>query len=101
VQTRCRVVDAVSEPDAMVLTVRARSGMLSEARFDHVVLATGHQWPEDPQVRPGYYLSPWPASALAGIAPTRIGIRGTSLSAIDAAVALAVSHGKFVEGERR
>lgn len=97
VQTRCRVVDAVSEPDAMVLTVRARSGMLSEARFDHVVLATGHQWPEDPQVRPGYYLSPWPASALAGIAPTRIGIRGTSLSAIDAAVALAVAHGEFVE----
>lgn len=97
VQTRCRVVDAVSEPDAMVLTVRARSGMLSEARFDHVVLATGHQWPEDPQVRPGYYLSPWPASALAGLAPTRIGIRGTSLSAIDAAVALAVAHGEFVE----
>jgi uncharacterized NAD(P)/FAD-binding protein YdhS len=99
VRTRCRVVDAVSEPDAMMLTVRARSGALSEARFDHVVLATGHQWPEDPQVRPGYYLSPWPASALADIAPTQIGIRGTSLSAIDAAVALAVSHGKFAEGD--
>ncbi|WP_422060818.1 FAD/NAD(P)-binding protein [Sphingopyxis sp.] len=97
VRTRCRVVDAVSEPDAMVLSVRSRSGTISEARFDHVVLATGHQWPENPEVRPGYYLSPWPASALADIVPTRIGIRGTSLSAIDAAVALAVSHGAFVD----
>lgn len=97
VRTRCRVVDAVSEPDAMVLSIRARSGTISEARFDHVVLATGHQWPEDPQVRPGYYLSPWPASALADIASTKIGIRGTSLSAIDAAVALAVSHGAFTD----
>lgn len=95
--TRCRVVDAVSEPDAMCLKVRARSGETSEARFDHVVLATGHQWPEDPQVRPGYFLSPWPATALAAIPPCRVGIRGTSLSAIDAAVALAAANGDFIE----
>ena len=98
-RTRCRVVDAVSEADAMVLTVRSRSGELTKARFDHVVLATGHQWPEDPEVRPGYYLSPWPATALAAIPPSNIGIRGTSLSAIDAAVALAVTHGEFVEDD--
>jgi len=99
VRTRCRVVDAVSEADGMTLTVRARSGALSEARFDHVVLATGHQWPADPQVRPGYFLSPWPASALAGIAPCKVGIRGTSLSGIDASVALAVAHGEFIEDD--
>ncbi|MDO9370837.1 MAG: FAD/NAD(P)-binding protein [Sphingopyxis sp.] len=98
-RTRCRVVDAVSEADAMVLTVRSRSGQLSEMPFDHVVLATGHQWPEDPQVRPGYFLSPWPATALAAIPPCKVGIRGTSLSAIDAAVALAVTHGEFVEDD--
>jgi len=97
VRTRCRVVDAVSEPDAMVLTIRSRSGETSERSFDHVVLATGHQWPEDPQVRPGYFLSPWPATALAAIPPCKVGIRGTSLSAIDAGVALAVTHGEFVE----
>lgn len=97
VRTRCRVVDAVSGPGAMCLSVRSRNGETSEARFDHVVLATGHQWPEDPQVRPGYFLSPWPATALATIPPCKIGIRGTSLSAIDAAVALAVANGDFVE----
>lgn len=97
VRTRCRVVDALSEPGAMCLSVRSRNGETSEVRFDHVVLATGHQWPEDPQVRPGYFLSPWPATALAAIPPCKIGIRGTSLSAIDAAVALAVANGDFVE----
>jgi uncharacterized NAD(P)/FAD-binding protein YdhS len=98
VRTRCRVLDAKSMPDGMVLTVRPRDGRTSEECFDHVVLATGHQWPAEPEVRPGYFLSPWPASALATIAPCAIGIRGTSLSAIDAAVALALNHGKFVDG---
>lgn len=97
VRTRCRVVDAVSEAAGMTLSVRSRSGAQSDERFDHVVLATGHQWPADPQIRPGYFLSPWPASALAAIAPCKVGIRGTSLSAIDAAVALAVTHGEFTE----
>lgn len=97
VRTRCRVVDAASEPNAMRLAIRSRGGDVSDMRFDHVVLATGHQWPEDPQVRPGYFLSPWPATALAGIAPGKVGIRGTSLSAIDAAVALSVTHGEFIE----
>lgn len=97
VHTRCRVIDAASEADAMVLTIRSPAGDLSEARFDHVVLATGHQWPDIPQVRLGYFLSPWPATALAEIAPCRVGIRGTSLSAIDAAVTLAVTHGQFTD----
>ena len=68
-------------------------------RFDRLVLATGHQWPEHPEARPGYFLSPWPASALAAIPPCKVGIRGTSLSAIDAAVALSVTHGAFVDEE--
>jgi len=98
VRTRCKVIDAVSNNDGMTLTVRPRHGDQFGQRFDHVVLATGHQWPANPQVRPGYFVSPWPASALAEIPPCRIGIRGTSLSAIDASVALAVSHGDFREG---
>ncbi|MES2495808.1 MAG: FAD/NAD(P)-binding protein [Pseudomonadota bacterium] len=97
IRTRCRVLDAVSTAHGMILSVRPRNGAVFEQRFDHVVLATGHQWPASPEVRPGYFLSPWPASALGAIPPCKIGIRGTSLSAIDAAVALAVSHGDFVD----
>ncbi|HEX2590998.1 MAG TPA: FAD/NAD(P)-binding protein [Rhizomicrobium sp.] len=96
-KTRCRVTDAVSGDDGMTLTVQPRHGSAYTERFDHVVLATGHQWPAHPEVSPGYYASPWPASDLAKIAPTQVGIRGTSLTAIDAAVALAVAHGSFDE----
>ncbi len=97
VKTRCSVRDAVSTFDGMVLTVRDRAGKSSKETFDHVILATGHQWPNEPEVRPGYFLSPWPASALAAVPACDIGIRGTSLTGIDAAVALAVAHGEFVE----
>jgi uncharacterized NAD(P)/FAD-binding protein YdhS len=95
----CQVADAVSSEVGMTLKVSPRFGKPYEQRFDHVVLATGHQWPENPEVRPGYFLSPWPATALAEIEPCVIGIRGTSLSAIDASVALAVTHGEFVEDD--
>ncbi|MDH7638177.1 FAD/NAD(P)-binding protein [Sphingomonas oryzagri] len=97
VRTRCRVTDAVNRTDGIHLSIQPRRGEAFQARFDHVVMATGHQWPEEPEVRPGYFLSPWPASALARISPGHVGIRGTSLTAIDAAVAVAVEHGSFLE----
>jgi uncharacterized NAD(P)/FAD-binding protein YdhS len=101
VQTGRRVLDAVSHPSGISLTIQPRQGQAILARFDHLVLATGHQWPVHPEVRPGYFLSPWPASALAEIPPSKVGIRGTSLTAIDAAVALAVANGDFIEdGDR-
>jgi uncharacterized NAD(P)/FAD-binding protein YdhS len=93
----CRVTDIVAEPAGLRLLVEPASGAPHERTFDHVVLATGHQWPEEPEVRPGYFLSPWPATALQRILPTRIGIRGSSLTAIDAMVALATAHGIFIE----
>ena len=97
VRTRCRVVDAEAEPERRPRGNPAYRDKASEARFDHLVLATGHQWPEDPEVRPGYFLSPWPAARLAGIPASSVGVRGSSLSAIDAAVAVALAHGRFSE----
>ncbi|WP_083733945.1 FAD/NAD(P)-binding protein [Sphingopyxis sp. KK2] len=98
-RTRCRVEDAVSTPGAMILKIRSRSGERSEETFDQVVLATGHQWPAEPEVRPGYFLSPWPSSALAAVPACSVGIRGSSLTAIDACVALGNVHGSFDEAE--
>ncbi len=99
IRTRCRVLDVVAEADGMFLSVQPRRGDITRERFAYVVLATGHQWPAEPEVRPGYFLSPWPASALSTIPATEIGIRGSSLTAIDTAVALAGSHGEFVESD--
>lgn len=67
-------------------------------RFDHVVLATGHQWPSRQEPRPGYFTSPWPAATLAALPPTEVGVRGSSLTAIDAAIAVAGAHGAFRRG---
>jgi uncharacterized NAD(P)/FAD-binding protein YdhS len=97
IRTRCRVSDAVNEADGIALSIAPKNGAPYMERFDHVVMATGHQWPAEPEVRPGYFLSPWPASALAKIPPCAVGIRGTSLTGIDAAVAVAVEHGAFIE----
>lgn len=99
IATSCRVTDIRAEDDGLHLSVEPRHGEACERMYDRVVLATGHQWPEEPEVRPGYFLSPWPATALQRIPPVSVGIRGSSLTAIDAAVALAVAHGTMIETE--
>ena len=100
VRAGCRVVDAVNRPDGLELVFTSPDGKTARSLFDHVVLATGHQWPSRQEARPGYYTSPWPARALAAAPPTDIGVRGSSLTAIDTAVALAAAHGDFVrDGE--
>ncbi|WP_395945979.1 FAD/NAD(P)-binding protein [Brevundimonas sp.] len=94
IRTRTRVIDITSTEDGMLVTFTRQGGVFHEM-FDRVVLATGHQWPSEQEVRPGYFLSPWPADALAATPPIEVGIRGSSLTAIDAAVALAGAHGVF------
>lgn len=64
--------------------------------FEHVIIATGHGFPSAPETGPGYFEAPWPATALRSIPPGRIGILGTSLSAIDAVMTIATSFGRFV-----
>lgn len=95
IRSSCRVMDAISNEDAIELHVRPQRGVPSTEQFDHVVLATGHQWPDAPEVAPGYFLSPYPSDALSRLPACRTGIRGSSLSAIDAVVALASNHGEF------
>jgi uncharacterized NAD(P)/FAD-binding protein YdhS len=99
VRTQSTVTDVRVTGDQIELTVSDSRKIATNCLFDYVILATGHQWPADPEVRPGYFTSPWPASALERIHNCAVGIRGTSLSAIDASVALANHHGEFVPTE--
>ena len=99
VRTGSRVADVRDVNPGVQLSVVTSGQAATREVFDHVVLATGHQWPSRQEVRPGYFLSPWPASALAALPPVNVGVRGSSLTAIDTAVALAVSHGAFVRTE--
>ena len=92
---RHRVLDIALQPDDIRLKVVHGCGSHFDAIFDHVVMATGHNWPENTEIRPGYFVSPWPAPALGHIGSVRVGILGTSLSAIDALMTVATAQGAF------
>lgn len=62
--------------------------------FDRVILATGHDFPDD-EADPAYFPSPWSGLIQTAIPAVAVGIMGTSLSSIDAAMAVAVQHGRF------
>jgi uncharacterized NAD(P)/FAD-binding protein YdhS len=95
VKSRHRVVDIRLREADVQLTVKMPDGARRDYAFDHVVMATGHNWPETTETRPGYFMSPWPAPALKKIKPGHVGILGTSLSAIDALITVATAHGVF------
>ena len=88
-----RVMDVV--PLEMGIEVRwQRKGEEGTSLHDHVVIATGHQWDAPDEPGPAM-LSPWPAQKLRSLANSRIGILGSSLSAIDVAVAVGSASGAF------
>lgn len=98
IRTGRRVLDMSVQGNGVQLEIEGGNEDIADNRFDFVVMATGHQWPEESEARPGYFLSPWPASALKRINAVNVGIRGSSLTAIDAVVALATAHGAFIDG---
>ncbi|MES2159281.1 MAG: FAD/NAD(P)-binding protein, partial [Pseudomonadota bacterium] len=84
IRTGHRVPDMSVQGNCVQLDIEGEGEDIADNRFDFVVMATGHQWPEEPEARPGYFLSPWPASALKRLNAVNVGIRGSSLTAIDA-----------------
>ena len=95
VKARHRVVDIRLNADDIQLTVSMADTEPRNYAFDHVVMATGHNWPDTTEIRPGYFVSPWPAKILKTIEACSVGILGTSLSAIDALVTVSTAHGSF------
>lgn len=93
-----RVTDIAVQSDEILVTGTS-GGEPFSALFDHVVLATGHNWPDQTQSSPGYFASAWPATALQAIEGGSVGILGTSLSAIDALMTVATSSGSFIYDE--
>jgi uncharacterized NAD(P)/FAD-binding protein YdhS len=93
-----RVTDVAPASDEIRLTFDTPAGPDS-LLFSHVILATGHAWPEDPDTDARHFVSPWTGLIDSAIPPARVGILGTSLSAIDAAMAVACQHGQFDAAE--
>lgn len=69
--------------------------------FDLVVIATGHVWPDEEQSTRSFFPSPWSGLMEAKVDACNVGIMGTSLSGLDAAMAVAIQHGSFIEEENQ
>ena len=96
VRTGHDVVDIRPQTDLILVLVKTPAGP-SAIACDKVVLATGHTWEAKPTEGDASLVSPWPASNFADLPAAAIGILGSSLSAVDMAVALAHAHGRFTE----
>ena len=64
-------------------------------RFDLAVVATGHVWPDEDETTRAYFPSPWSGLMDAEVRACEVGIMGTSLSGLDAAMAVVMQHGRF------
>jgi uncharacterized NAD(P)/FAD-binding protein YdhS len=91
----CEVADVDPRADGVWLSAPC---LAAPVRFDDAVIVTGHVWPDETESTRSYFPSPWSGLVDAVIPAARIGIFGTSLSAIDAAMAVAVQHGDFWKG---
>ncbi|MFD1251336.1 hypothetical protein DEVEQU_01991 [Devosia equisanguinis] len=89
------VHDIEPRPDGFALTVQ-QNGRTARQAFDAVFMATGHLTEmKKPKRVSGLYRSPYPTQALE-LGPDRAAlVLGSSLSAIDAVIALATRYGSF------
>ncbi len=94
-----RILDIELGKNDISLKFKRHGGNDAEMAFDHVVMATGHDWPENTEISPGYFVSPWPAAAIKRIGAVDVGVLGTSLSGIDAVVSVATAHGMFLRDD--
>lgn len=96
IRANCRVRDVELRKDDIRVVAATDEETIEEKAFDHVVMATGHDWPATTETKPGFFISPWPAANLATIGDVAVGVLGTSLSGIDAVVSVATSRGTFL-----
>lgn len=96
VHESCQVTDIEATPDGVRLWTE---GTPVAENFDLAVLATGHVWPEEASTPRSFFPSPWSGLMEAKIPPCRVGIMGTSLSGLDAAMAVVIQHGRFQEAD--
>lgn len=91
----------VTDLQAMSAGIKVWADKMEPTTYDLAVIATGHVWPDDEEATRSYFPSPWSGLMEAKIDACRIGIMGTSLSGLDAAMAVAIQHGDFIEQENQ
>lgn len=96
VQEGCQVTDLEACHDGVRLRTQQEA---IPTPFDLAVIATGHVWPDASESTRTFFPSPWSGLMDATIPACRVGIMGTSLSGIDAAMAVVAQHGTFAEAD--
>lgn len=94
VNVSSRVTDIKATQEGVLLQIE---GHFNPVSFDLAVIATGHVWPDETPSKQTYFPSPWSGLMEAEIPACKVGILGTSLSAIDATMAVVAQHGEFIE----
>ena len=97
VRTKTRVTDIVPDAAGGAGVAWQHGDAAGTAHCDAVVIASGHNWPRHPQIDQVPLISPWPYTQITGAPGQRIGILGSSLSAVDVVVALGHARGHFEE----
>ncbi|KTI86012.1 FAD-NAD(P)-binding protein [Enterobacter hormaechei] len=92
VHPNAEVTDIKADADGVALSVNDAP---FSRRFDLAVVATGHVWPDEDESTRDYFPSPWSGLMDADIRACEVGIMGTSLSGLDAAMAVVMQHGRF------
>jgi uncharacterized NAD(P)/FAD-binding protein YdhS len=80
VRTQSAVTDVRIIGEEIKLTVLDSRKVETNRLFDYVILATGHQWPADPEIRPGYFTSPWPCGSSWNFVERHRRVRGARQS---------------------
>ncbi|MEB6377403.1 FAD-NAD(P)-binding protein [Leclercia adecarboxylata] len=90
----CQVTDLQASAEGVSIW---SGGKPTPEHFELAVIATGHVWPDEDTSPRDFFPSPWSGLMEASIAAGKVGIMGTSLSGLDAAMAVAAQHGTFIE----
>ena len=80
-----RVTDLDASESGVMLSVNDEP---FPTRFDLAVVATGHVWPDEEESTRSFFPSPWSGLMDAKIPACTVGIMGTSLSGLDAAMGI-------------
>ncbi|HRW06924.1 MAG TPA: FAD/NAD(P)-binding protein [Caldilineaceae bacterium] len=102
VRTGHKVTDIVPKQQGFALHCSVNSsvnGTNKTFACDDVIIATGHSWPQTPEIDGVELISPWPYTQITELPAKPIGVLGSSLSAIDVVIALGFAHGVFDEAD--
>ncbi len=99
VELQAEVLDIVAMPDGCRVDWRRIDGEVVQDQFDRVIVASGYGPIAADERGAAQRTGKAAADAARGGAATRFGVLGSSLSAIDAVVAIAIARGTFVQGE--